>query len=67
MYDLARDLFSHEIFSNGQKYLFENFEEIFEKKLDGRTPGLSEEVSCDELGIPYIPCRGRVLRFVVPA
>ncbi len=53
--------------SKCQKYLFENFEEIFEKKLDGRTPGLSDEVSWDEFGIPYIPCRGRVLRFVVPA
>jgi hypothetical protein len=34
------------------KYLFENFDEIFEKKFDGLTPGFSEDVSCDAFGIP---------------
>jgi hypothetical protein len=33
----------------------ENLDEILLKKLDGLTPGLREEVSWDELGMPYIP------------
>jgi hypothetical protein len=33
-----------------------------EKKFEGRTPGFSDEVSCDELGIPYIPVDGNVTK-----
>ena len=37
------------------------------KKLDGLTPGLREEVSWEELGIPYSPGLGLALLDVVPA
>lgn len=47
--------------------LFENLDEILVKKLEGLTPGFSEEVSWDELGIPYSPGLGLMLRAVVPA
>jgi hypothetical protein len=35
--------------------------------LDGRTPGFSDDVSCDMLDMPYSPVRARLVRFVVPA
>jgi len=47
--------------------LFENFDEIFEKKLDVRTPWLMEAVSWDEFCIPYRPWPGRVTLEDVPA
>ena len=45
-----------------KSHLLENFEDSFEKKVDGLE--LSAEVSCDEVGIPAYGARVRFL--VIP-
>lgn len=51
-YEKLNKISSLRMFSKHYRYLLENLDEILLKKLDGLTPGLREEVSWEELGIP---------------
>lgn len=49
---LAKMLLNEPSFFLPPTYRFENFDDSFEKNVDGLVPALSAEVSCEEAGAP---------------